>query len=223
MTGRSGWAGLLALGIVGCNAPEVVCGPGTVLAGNQCVADPGGSMGMMMPPPSSSGTDAGTPSPPPPPPPATDAGDSWSTTPPSMGRPPSPGCSMSTGECEEWADTLAALVAAHPGRGCPAAMERPDGIQGVAERHALHQASVDRLDSTSPDGDLFRQVRSSGVRFMYAGALFSVGRLGAEDVMDRWTDRAETREVLGQCWTMMGVSFATADSGWSYATLLLAR
>lgn len=216
--------GLVALATWGCTPPpEVSCGPGTVLQGDQCVAD---STGMMMDPPPS-GTDAGTPSmmdPPPPPPPRGDAGADWSDTPPMMGPPPSPGCDVASGECAEWADELLALLGAHPGRGCSEALARSDGMQAVADRHALHQADVDMLDSTSPDGDLFRQVRDEGVRFMNAGALFSVGRLGAADVMDRWAEGGSgTREVLNQCWTMAGVSFSTGESGWSYATVLLAR
>lgn len=220
--GRARWAGLVAFCMVGCTPPEVSCGPGTVLQGDQCVAD---STGMMMDPPPS-GTDAGTPSmmdPPPPPPPPGDAGDGWSDTPPMMGRPPTPGCDMATEECAEWADALAALLEAHAGRGCATPIERPAGMQAVAERHALHQAEIDMLDATSPDGDLFAQVEEAGVRFMNAGALFSVGRFGADDTMERWADRAATREVLDQCWTMAGVSYATGESGWSYATVLLAR
>ncbi len=210
--------------VLGCNPPELSCGPGTVQMGDQCVADPGssGMMGMMMNPPPG-GTDAGTPPPPPPPPPGSGARPEWSDTPPVMGPPPEPGCDMASGECAAWADELVSLLAAYSGRRCADEITRPDGMQAVADRHAMHQASVDRLDSSSPDGDLFRQIRDSGVRFMNAGALFSVGRLGAEDVMDRWADGEGTRDVLGQCWTMAGVSFATADSGWSYATVLLAR
>lgn len=215
-------AGLFALVcVLGCNPPEVSCGPGTVLMGDQCVAQSSTSdAGTMSPPP---GTDGGTPMMDPPPPPGTDAGAEWSDTPPVMGPPPEPGCDMATGECAAWADELVTLLAAHPGRGCGDAITRPDGMQAVADRHAQHQADVDMLDSTSPDGDLFRQVRDAGVRYMNAGALFSVGRLGAEDVMDRWADGDGTRDVLDQCWTMAGVSFATGESGWSYATVLLAR
>ncbi|MCA9490620.1 MAG: hypothetical protein KC621_11900 [Myxococcales bacterium] len=223
---RSGWAWVAVLGLAaGCNPPEVSCGAGTVLMGDQCVASNPDSMGMMMDPPPS-GSDAGTstmdPPPPPPPPPGTDGGPGWSTTDP-MAPPIEPGCDMATGECEAWADTLVELLAAHPGRGCSEAVTRPEGLQAVAERHALHQADIDMLDSTSPDGDLFRQVRDAGVHFMNAGALFSVGNQGAADVMGRWADRGATSMVLDQCWTMAGVSFATGESGWSYATVLLAR
>ncbi|MCA9605817.1 MAG: hypothetical protein KC619_09490 [Myxococcales bacterium] len=216
---RSFGAGLFAVVcVLGCDPPEgVSCGPGTVLVGDQCVADRGDG-GSMSPPP---GSDAGVMDPPPPP--RTDAGVEWSDTPPVTGPPPEPGCDMATGECAAWADALVTLLAAHPGRGCAEAIARPEGMQAVADRHARHQAEVDMLDSTSPDGDLFRQVRDEGVPFMYAGALFSVGRLGAEDVMGRWAEGGGTREVLDQCWTMAGVSFATGESGWSYATVLLAR
>lgn len=130
---------------------------------------------------------------------------------------------MATGECAEWATALAALIAAHPGRGCASPVTRSAGIQGVADRHAAYQASVDMLDASSPDGDLFAQVRSSGETFMFAGALFSVGRMGAADVMGRWADGSDTAAVLNQCWTKAGISFATGASGWSYATVLLAR
>jgi len=130
---------------------------------------------------------------------------------------------MASGECSEWADTLVALIASHPERACGEALTRPDGLQGIADRHALHQAGVDMLDPTSPDGDLFQQIRASGVTFMNAGALFSVGRSGADDVFARWAAGEDTGAVLSPCWTMAGVSFATADSGWSYATVLLAR
>ena len=220
---RMGWACSAAFALLaGCTTPEPLsCGPGTVQSGDQCVADPGTTM-MMMDPPMSDPTDAGTSMPPPPPPPDTDAGDSWSTTPP--GAPPgAPGCDMATGECEEWADELVELLATHSGRGCGAEVTRPEGMQSIADRHALHQAGIDMLDSSSPDGDLFEQVRAGGVHFMFAGALFSVGRTGAADIMGRWADGSDTAAVLDQCWTMAGVSFATGESGWSYATVLLAR
>ena len=214
---------LVLLSAFGCDTPEMSlsCGPGTVQSGDQCVADPGTTMMMtdppspptMMDPPSTMD---------PPPPPSGDAGPMWGSTDP-MAPPGEPGCDMAMGECAAWADDLVALIAANPGRGCASALVRPEGMQTVADRHAAHQASVDMLDATSPDGNLFEQVRTAGVTFMFAGALFSVGRTGAGDVMGRWSEGSDTAAVLNQCWTMAGVSFATGESGWSYATVLLAR
>jgi len=233
---RIGWAlgASLLLTAAACDSPgSVVCGPGTVQVGSQCVAGGPDGMGMMMndpppTPPPSGGTDAGPGGgtmDPPPPMGGADAGPDFRSTPPGpMGRPPSPGCDTSDGDdCAAWADALAALIASHEGRGCGDDLTRPSELQGIAERHAQHQASVDMLDPTSPDGDLFRQIRDADVVFMNAGALFSVGNYGAEDVMDRWLDGADTTDVLDQCWTMAGVGFATGESGWSYATVILAR
>jgi len=213
---RFGWAlGASLLLVAACDSPGgVVCGPGTVQVGSQCVAGGGDGMGMMMNDP-----------PPPPPMGGADAGPDFRSTPPGpMGAPPEPGCDTAMGDdCAAWADALAALIGSHEGRGCGDELTRPSELQGIAERHAQHQASVDMLDPTSPDGDLFRQIRDADVVFMNAGALFSVGNYGAEDVMDRWLDGSDTAGVLGQCWTMAGVSFATGESGWSYATVILAR
>ncbi|MEZ4335830.1 MAG: hypothetical protein R3B82_04305 [Sandaracinaceae bacterium] len=57
---------------------------------------------------------------------------------------------------------------------------------------------------------------------MYAGALFSVGRLGAEDVMEP-LGRGRDPRGARRCWTMAGVSFATRRIRLGYATVLLAR
>lgn len=211
---------VMALSLFGCDTPETLsCGPGTVQSGDQCVADPGTTMMMMDPPSPPSMMD---PPPPMDPPPGTDGGPGWGTTDP-MAPPGEPGCDAAEGECGEWADELVAMLAANPGRGCEAPLTRPEGMQTIAQRHAAHQASIDMLDASSPDGNLFEQIRDSGVTFMFGGALFSVGRTGAGDVMGRWADGSDTAAVLDQCWTMTGVSFATGESGWSYATVLLAR
>lgn len=217
-TASFGCVWLLLLG-VGCDGGgSVSCGPGTVQMGDQCVAVP-------------PGTDAGPPSTPPPmsdagpatmPPPDTDAGpDGWSTLPPGTGAPP--GCDEAAGECDAWEQELHALIEGHAGRGCAAPLAIDPAAQAVADAHAAHQASLDMITASSPDGDLFGQMRAMGAEFMYAGALFSVTREGASDVMSRWVMSPERRAVLDQCWTIGGVAVATSETGASYVTVVLGR
>lgn len=201
--------------LVGCDSSAVSCGPGTVLMDDVCVAVPPGTDAGPPPPM----TDAGPPSTPPP---ATDAGpEGWSTLPPGTSAPP--GCDEASGECDAWEAELANLLGAHPGRGCTTPFTIDSGAQGIAEAHAAHQAGLDMLTAASPSGDLFGQMRAAGVEFRYAGALFSVTRDGAADVMGRWAESGDRREVLDQCWTVGGVAIATSETGASYVTVVLGR
>ncbi|MGE0790893.1 MAG: CAP domain-containing protein [Sandaracinaceae bacterium] len=205
---------MIMLASAGCQTPNVTCGSGTVLVGDTCV------------PEAMANADAGPPLPPPPPymdagapPPGVDAGEGWSTIPP--GTPP--GCDEASGECDAWEAQLLALLEGHPGRGCSTPIAIDPATQAVSDAHAAHQASIDMITATSPSGDLFAQMRAGGAEFMVGGALFSVSRAGAEDIMARWASSPDRAAVLDQCWTIAGVSIATSETGASYTTVLLGR
>ncbi len=232
--------GVAALVLVGGCGNEVSCGPGTVKIGSSCVAEDGPGPGTTsFGDGGASGGDDGT---------TTgggggggtttgggggggggadgDAGPAFGTEPPvdggSFGGPP--GCDEAGGECDEWEDGIAeAFRARQEAAGCSAELVLDERVDRVAERHAQHQADVDRLDSSSPDGNLFEQIVDEGVRFMNAGALFSVTRLGAEDVVDRWATDPEKVGIMDRCGYMTGIGVRTSETGASYVTILIVK
>ena len=219
---------LAAMGATGCGQSK--CGDGTHDEGGTCVADTttdglvadGGAATL---PPVGDGADAGV---------ATDA----STTDPPIEDPPiddppaddgSPdrpprteGCDATAGECERWAAAIAMRVGEQQiANGCDAAPTLDDRISAVAQRHAQYQASIDRLDASSPDGPLFEQVHDAGVTFMTAASLFSMTLRGPADVVNRWANRADTNVMLMRCDAAMGIGVATSAGGSTYVTVLL--
>jgi len=214
---------LLGVGLTACTGgAPLECGPGTHQSGATCIADT--SHGSDAGPASDAGT-----SPPPSPPPASDAGSGFSLTPPGVDAGPGggssgipPGCDAASGECDAWTAELMTLVdGARAGCGGPVTVD--SRIAGVAARHAAYQASIDRIDSTSPDGPLFDQVAAAGVHFGEASVLFASTRDGPSDVMTRWGARADSAGYLAHCWGAAGASFATSASGQSFVTLLFVQ
>jgi hypothetical protein len=227
---------LLAWGCGG-DGDGVSCGPGTVRVGDTCVADesgggstmggdasvgdPGGGGGSGGAPPGGGGSGGGGST-------VADAGG-FSTEPPvdgggGGGFAGPAGCDSAAGECDTWeTGILDGLRTRQAAAGCADMLVEDARVDAVAERHATHQATVDRLDSSSPDGDLFMQVADEGVRFMDAAAAFSVTRLGAEDVLSRWDANPSVAPLLRRCGYMTGVGFETGASGASYATLLMVK
>jgi len=204
---------------------DIICGPGTHRIGDVCLADDGTTpphdAGTTTPPPPPLG-DGGTTTPPPPP----GDGGGWSTSPPVDGSTSAapPGCDDGAGECAMWArEIFDALAARQAAAGCrtPPAMDAR--VTGIADRHAHYQASVDRLDASSPDGNLFRQISDAGVHYSDAAALFSVTRHGSADVMDRWAADTGTAPYLTLCGYIVGVGVATSSSGASYVSVLMAK
>lgn len=104
---------------------------------------------------------------------------------------------------------------------CGAAPLVEDGrVVAIASRHAAYQASVDHIDSSSPDGPLFDQVTASGIRFSDVAVLFASTRDGPADVMARWSARADSAGYFGRCWGFAGAGFSTSATGQSFVTLL---
>lgn len=170
-------------------------------------------------------SDAGY-SPPPPPPPASDAGPGFSLTPPGVDGAvvmAPPGCDASAGECAEWTSTLLDLVRARRTACGSAALVEDPRVVGIATRHAAYQASLDRIETSSPDGSLFSQITASGIRYSNVAVLFSETRDGPTDVMDRWLGRADAATYFGTCWGIAGASFATSSTGQSFVTLLFVQ
>ena len=218
----------------GCGGDEVTCGEGTVRMGGSCVAidddDRGGTSltadgGTTTTPGDGSGgggsgggsgggggsTDA-------------DAGAGFGTEPPGDGGTFAgpPGCDEAGGECDEWEEgILAGLRARQSSASCGSDLVEDERVDVVAERHAAYQASVDRLDTSSPDGNLFEQIADEGVRFRDAAAMFSVTRLGAEDVLERWDANPDVAPLMERCGYMTGVGVTTSESGASYVTVLM--
>jgi len=232
-------AAALLLLLTGCNS-EMVCGPGTVQVGNACIVDDstgggGGTDGTgggdsdagtggpadMMADASGGGGGGGGGG-------GTGGGD-YSPDPPGGGGGGGGGggdggCDAASGECDAWEEAIAAgLVDRQMAAGCGRAMEHEERIDGVAERHADHQASVDMLTSDSPDGNLFDQVGDAGLEFRDVAALFSVTYDSPEDVLTRWDANADAADILTRCDHVIGVGVATGESGDSYVTVLLAR
>lgn len=220
----------IALALAGCgDSTEVTCGPGTVASGDTCIPTgaSGPGTGGGTPTGGTGGTptgggggsttpyDGGAP--------GSDSG--YSTSPPgSTGTRPPPGCDVAAGECTTWANELVAgLSARQTAAGCAMPSTVDPRIAGVAQRHAEYQASVDRIDASSPDGPLFDQIVAAGVRFGDAAALFSQTRSGAEDVLDRWAANPDAAVHLARCGDLIGVGVSTSADGDSYVTLLMAR
>lgn len=203
------WFAAVSL-IAGCNAelPSLMCGPGTMRVGDQCVpADPGYDAGMP-----EEGDDAGTgyegdagmP------PEGYDAGDEWNT-----GGPSNPGCDEGAGECDAWeAELLAAL------RASCAAMAADPGVGAVADQQTQYQADIDRITATSPRGTVFDQLEARDIAYTEAAVLFSVTRTGAADVLARWRSSADSSAMLSRCYDDVGVAFHTSASGASYTTVV---
>lgn len=237
----SGVFAIAALLLWGCGSEGdgVSCGPGTVRVGDTCVADSTGGGGSMTGGdasvgdpgggggggpggggPSGGGGGGGST--------VADAGG-FSTEPPvdgggGGGFAGPMGCDSASGECDEWANgILAGLRTRQSDAGCTDMLVEDERVDVVAERHASYQASVDRLDSSSPDGDLFMQVADEGVRFMDAAAAFSVTRLGAEDVLTRWDANPSVAPLLRRCGYMTGVGVETGASGATYVSLLMVK
>ena len=212
------------------------CGPGTVLVGDLCVPDEsgggggggGGPVAMADAGPSDPGGGGGDPG-------GgggggggggetTDAG--FGTEPPGGGGgfPGSYGCDMAAGECDTWESEIAdGLRARQAAAGCGTELAEDERVDRVAERHAEHQATVDRLDATSPDGNLFEQIAAEGVRYTDGAAAFSVTRLGSEDVLTRWDANPDVAPLLTRCGYMIGVGVHTSETRASYVTLLMAK
>jgi len=219
----------------GCGGEEVTCGDGTVRMGSSCVAlddDPGtthtadggttttpggGSDGSGGGGTGGGGTGGGSDA---------DAGAGFGTEPPGDGGTFAgpPGCDEAGGECDEWEEgILAGLRARQSSASCGMELVEDERVDVVAERHAAHQASVDMLDTSSPDGNLFEQIADEGVRFRDAAAMFSVTRLGAEDVLERWDMNPDVSPLMERCGYMTGVGVTTSESGASYVTVLMVR
>lgn len=197
----SRFAALVLLLAAGCDGPALRCSSGCTSARSDAgPPDDAGAAAIV------ESADAA--------PPAPDGGSGgWTLEPP--GTPPiAPGCDGASDECDAWAATL---VGALPG--CALAID--PGAQAIAERHAQHQADLDRLTSASPDGSLFDQLRAGSVRFRDAGAAFSVTRQGPADVLARWSENEATAAILERCWTHAGAAFRTSDTGASYVTLVV--
>ena len=234
LTGLAATLALLAWGCGG-DGDGVSCGPGTVRVGDTCVADSSsGGGGSMMDgdasvgdpgggggggPPGGGGSGGGGST-------APDAGG-FSTEPPvdgGGGFAGPAGCDAAGGECDAWeTGILDGLRTRQAAAGCADMLVEEPRVDTVAERHATHQATVDRLDSSSPDGDLFMQVADEGVRFMDAAAAFSATRLGAEDVLTRWDANPSVAPLLRRCGYMTGVGVETGASGVSYVSLLMVK
>ena len=223
-------AGTLGL-LVGCDT-GTECGAGTHQVGDTCIGDAeggGGGTPAPMTPADAGPADPGPGDPGPPPGGGgsgdADAGSGFSTTPPGGGGGPAPpGCDEATGECDEWEAAISAGVAARQAAaGCTRTLVEDARVDGVAERHARHQADIDAIDPTSPDGNLFDQVTDAGVRFRDVAALFSVTRDGAEEVLDRWAANPDTAVILGRCDELVGVGVASSATEASYVTVILAR
>lgn len=229
-----GFAGVVALlATSGCGGEDMVsCGPGTVRVGDTCVsdgddgtggtvmADAGPTGGGSTP---GGGTSDGTG--------GGGGGDGTTTADAGFGTTPPgddgdydgpPGCDEATGECAEW-DTalLDGLRSRQMAAGCTEELVPLDGVDVVAQRHAEYQASVDRLDPSSPDGNLFEQIADEGVRFMDGAAMFSVTRSGAEDVLTRWDANPDVAPLMTRCGYATGVGVSTGASGATYVTVLM--
>jgi hypothetical protein len=151
-------------------------------------------------------------------------GGDYSTDPPGTTGSSADGCDVASGECDVWEEEItAALIARQMAAGCDRAMVTDERIDTIAENHAAYQAMVDMITTDSPDGNLFDQVGDAGVEFRDVAALFSVTVRGSEDVVSRWAAGADTRDVLTRCDSAIGVGVATAESGDSYVTVLMAR
>lgn len=229
----------------GCGGDEVTCGDGTVRVGDSCLAIDDGSGttpmadGGTVTTPGGGGTGSGGG--------GTgsggggtgsggggtgsgggdaDGGAGFGTSPPGDGGTFAgpPGCDMASGECDEWEqDILAGLRERQAAAGCSAELVDDPRVDAVAERHAQHQADVDMLDSSSPDGNLFDQIADEGVRFRLAAAMFSVTRLGADDVLERWDDNPDVDPLMDRCGYMTGVGIATSETEASYVTVLMVK
>lgn len=134
-----------------------------------------------------------------------------------------PGCDAAAGECAEWTGALMELVRARRTACGGAALAEDPRVVAIAARHAAYQASIDRIDPTSPDGSLFAQVTASGIRFDNVAVVFASTREGADDVMARWLARADAATYFNTCWGMAGASFATSSTGQSFVTLLFVQ
>lgn len=230
----AGFAGVVALlATSGCGGEDMVsCGEGTVRVGDTCVSDgedgtggtvmadagPAGGGGGAADDGTSGGTGGG-------------GGDGTTTADAGFGTTPPggdgdydgpPGCDDTTDECAEWdAALLDGLRSRQMAAGCSEELVPHDGVDVVAQRHAEYQASVDRLDPSSPDGNLFDQVADEGVRFMDAAAMFSVTRSGAEDVLTRWERNPDVAPLLTRCGYATGVGVSTSDSGATFVSVLM--
>jgi hypothetical protein len=192
--------------LAGCNAdlPSLMCGPGTMRVGDQCLPiDPSYDAGSND---DDAGTmfeaDAGTP------PADYDAGSGWTT-----GGPSNPGCDEAAGECDAWEAELLSMLRA----GCAVADD--PGAAAVADVQTAHSAQVDRIMTDSPAGTVFEQLNARDIEYREAAALFSVTRTGAADVMERWRN-GDSAPMLARCYTHVGVSFHTSASGASYTTVV---
>jgi hypothetical protein len=220
---------LLALG--GCtvitSTSDTVCGPGTTLEGDACVADGSGAEPTSPGDPGDGTPGDGTPG---------DGTPDDGTVPgggpavPPTGDPPgedpSPdllGCDEASGECDAWRDALLAAVVEHQRGFCGEGPEIDPRIVEIAQDHADHQAEIDALDAASSP-ELFDRVYEAGVIAPQMAAAYSQTVEGPGDVIARWLRRGTDAGILtDRCDLYVGAGVATnPESGWSYVTLLAA-